>query len=205
MQVSHPSIQLDDTDQQYGENNLEIAYNSDNNEDIEIEGQHEQQQEDSKEDRANYDNHESKALRDAHSWNFLCLVHAFCFEVLLIVQVTVWQVVITTVMLGFLPILVNVVWLFLLTPTHKQNMVSNSCLLHSFYGVQTVLFVFFVGMTTFWLASTLTTQWDEDRYLQSVVWLFTGIVLMLNSLFAALQAVSFTMLVFKFKKHSTSG
>ena len=74
-----------------------------------------------------------------------------------------------------------------------------------FYSLQALLFIFYVGMTTFELATTLTYNFKHELYLESVAWIMTGILLLFVSLFGALQVFSFTRLVSKFKKHVDLG
>ena len=78
-------------------------------------------------------------------------------------------------------------------------MISNKAAF-AFYTVQTLFFCFDVGVTTYFLASSVQYDW-KDNYLWSNMWLFASLLLWLTGLFAALHQYSFTMLVFKYRRH----
>ena len=107
-------------------------------------------------------------------------------------------------MLGLVPIMLNIVWLFLLTPTLKQTLVANDTATLAFYVVQAFLFCFFVGMTTFFLAESLAYDYAKMKYFWSVIEIMSAILLIGVSLLGALHSMSFTRLVYKFKKHMAS-
>ena len=143
--------------------------------------------------------HPSQELNESTNWNMECIYFAVAVEVLTIIVWTDWAVVGVVVGTGFIPLIMNIVWL-LLPFRHKRRAVINNSAALAFYVIQTLFFCFYVGVATYFIASTYSYDW-RTAYLWSNMWLMSSCLLTLAGLLAALHSYSFTMLVFKYRRH----
>ena len=71
----------------------------------------------------------------------------------------------------------------------------------SFYILEALLFCFFIGALFFYLGSTLAFDWKGMGYFWSIMWLMSGVWLVLTFVMAACHVHSFSTLVFKYRRH----
>mmetsp|Transcript_5176 Transcript_5176/g.6347 ORF Transcript_5176/g.6347 Transcript_5176/m.6347 type:complete len:80 (-) Transcript_5176:115-354(-) len=71
----------------------------------------------------------------------------------------------------------------------------------AFYLIQAILFTFFVSCATYWLASLFTYDYKEMKGWQSEMFLWSGIYLVVTSSVNALHSYSFSILIFKYRRH----
>ena len=62
------------------------------------------------------------------------------------------------------------------------------------------MFAFFIGCMTFWLAGLCAYDYSDRGY-EQLGYLWSGIYLVASSAVAALHSYSFTILIFKYRRH----
>ena len=75
--------------------------------------------------KASYDLHPSKELSDAYNFNVLWIFYTLLFEVLLLVMYPKWSVAGVLMASGYIPLIMNTVWL-LLPYRHKRYCVISN-------------------------------------------------------------------------------
>ena len=81
-----------------------------------------------------HDLHPSKELNEATNWNMECIYYAAVLETLTLVVYTDWKVFGVVATAGFLPLIVNIIWL-LLPFRHKRKAVINNKAAMAFYTI----------------------------------------------------------------------
>ena len=146
-----------------------------------------------------HDLHPSKELSDAQNFNLLWIFYALLFEVLLLHMYPKWSVAGVLICTCFLPLVLNGVWL-LLPFYHKRKVVISNNITFSFYCFQAILIMWFIGCAVYFFASTISYPWT-DAYLWSNMWLMQGAFLTFTAMSAAIHSYTFTILVFKYRRH----
>ena len=146
-----------------------------------------------------HDLHPSEELCESTNWNMSCIFYAAALEVLVLIVYTTGSVFGFIFALGFLPLALNITWLLLPYRLKRKAVISNG-VSFTFYSVQALLFCMYVGIATYFIASTFSYPWT-DAYLWSNMWLMSSTLLSLAGILAALHTYSWTMLVFKYRRH----
>ena len=140
-------------------------------------------------------------LRDYFNWNIQCLAYATLFEIGVMVQYPVWQVILTVCLICFPPKLANVAWLLVRYRAKRRAVLSNVAA-NVFYLVHTILFVLFVSCATYFLASIFTYDYVFSKdWIVNVAYLWAGIYLTTTGALSALYTYSWIILIFKYRKH----
>ena len=132
-----------------------------------------------------HDLHPSKELNEATNWNMHCIFYAIVLEALTLIVYTEWSVFGIVLAAGFLPLILNLVWLLLPFRLKRKAVISNKGAF-AFYTIQTIFFCFDIGVMTYFLASTISYEW-KDNYLWSNMWLMSSTLLFLTGFLAALH------------------
>ena len=85
-------------------------------------------------DAFGYDLHPNAELRDGYCWNVECMFCAAIFEVILVFMFLDWYVFGITIILGWTPLTLNLIWL-LLPFQLKRLVVINNRVAFTFYTV----------------------------------------------------------------------
>ena len=100
-----------------------------------------------------------------------------------------------------LPKIANLAWL-LIRYRDKRRAVLSNFLATVFYVVQAMLFLGFISCATFFFASAVTHDYDDFKDFEvQISYLWQGVYMTVTGALAALYCYSWTMLVFKYRKH----
>ena len=138
-------------------------------------------------------------LQSSLNWNLMTIVYGLIFEVLCYSYYTKWAVFGLVFGIGIIPSLLNITFICMPGET-KRSIVAKDNAVFVFYIVEAIFFCVTLGSLSYFLASTITYEWKED-YLWSNAWLGMGVFLSLMTLWAALHAISFIMLLYRYRSY----
>ena len=125
---------------------------------------------------------------------------ALIFEIITMCFYRDWQVTLTVCLVGLLPLILNAVWILLPYNLKRRTVISNK-LSFVFYTIQAILLLFCISTVLYFFASFVAWDGWKDDYLWTVIWIMESTFLTLTGVFASLEVVSFTLLVFHYRRH----